>query len=45
MLAVITGEFGKLGVITGEFRILTLLSLRKRSDSYYACVLKDLLLI
>ena len=45
MLAVITGEFRKLGVITGEFRKLALLSLRMRSDSYYTCVLKDLLLI
>ena len=42
MLAVITGEFRQLGVITGEFRKLALLSLRMRSDSYYACVLKDL---
>ena len=55
MLGVITGEFRKLGVITGEFcklvvipgqfHKLALLSLRMRSDSYYAGVLEDLLLI
>ena len=45
MLAVITGEFRMLAVITGEFRKLALLSLHMRSDSYYTCVLKDLLLI
>ena len=45
MLAVITGNFRKLAVITGEFHKLALLSLRMRSDSYYAGVLKDLLLI
>ena len=45
MLAVITGEFRKLGAITGEFRKLALLSLRMRSLSYYAYVLKDIFLI
>ena len=44
-LAVIVGEFRRLGVITGEFRKVAFLSLRMRSDSYYACVLKDLWLI
>ena len=45
MLAVINGKFRKLAVITGKFHKLALLSLRMRSDSYYAGVLKDLLLI
>ena len=44
-LAAITGEFLMLAVINGKFRKLALLSLRMRSDSYYACVLKDLLVI
>ena len=44
-LGAITGEFRRLGIMTGEFRKLALLSLHMRSDSYYTCVLKDLLLI
>ena len=45
MLAAITAEFRQLGVITGEFRKIALLLIRMRSDCYYTCVLKDLLMI
>ena len=45
MLVAITGELRMLAVINGKLRKLALLSLRIRSDSHYACVLKHLLLI